>query len=85
MRLATVVTGLASMALLAACSSQAPTPESPATSVSPSSHGALAECLKEQGVPAAPGPVAGPPPGVDQDTWAKAMKACSPLEPGPAG
>jgi hypothetical protein len=36
-------------------------------------------------VPTAPGPALGPPPGVDQDTWHRAMQACSSLAPGPAG
>jgi len=41
--------------------------------------------LSEHGVPTAPGPALGPPPGVDQDTWHRAMQACSSLAPGPAG
>jgi hypothetical protein len=36
-------------------------------------------------VPIAPGPAVGPPPGVDQDIWHRAMQACSSLAPGPAG
>jgi len=43
----------------------------------------LAHCLTEHGVPAAPGPMMGAPPGVDQQTWDQAMQACSTLGPGP--
>lgn len=51
----------------------------------PAAHGGLAECLKGQGVADAGGPAAvlGPPAGVDQATWDKAMQACSSLAPGP--
>jgi len=72
--------------VLASCSSKSPDPTNPpATSETPSTgHGALAECLSEFGVPAAAGPAAGPPPGVDEDTWHEALQACSPLGPGPA-
>lgn len=72
--------------------SQAPaqtaTSQAPAqttTSETPSGHGSLAQCLDEHGVPAAPGPAAGPPPGVDAETWNKAMQACATFAPGPAG
>ena len=72
--------------LLVSCSREVPEPEHVPASTSPSSaHGALASCLSEHGVPAAPGPAAGPPPGVDQATWDDAMHACSTLGPGPAG
>jgi hypothetical protein len=55
------------------------------TSVSPSEHGSLAQCLHEHGVPDSAGPaVLGPPAGVDPGVWDQARKACSPLEPGPA-
>jgi len=67
------------------CSANTPPPEQSSTSVAPSVHGGFAHCLSEHGVPAAPGPAAGPPPGVDQDTWQRAMEACSALAPGPAG
>jgi hypothetical protein len=77
----------AAAVLVSACGSEAPEPEpgSP-SSPAPSSptHGALAQCLSDHGVPAAPGPTAGPPPGVDPATWQKAMQECSTLEPGPA-
>jgi hypothetical protein len=76
--------GLAAVGLLAACSSNTPSPEQSPTPVAPAGHGGLAHCLSEHGVPAAPGPAVGPPPGVDQDTWHQAMQACSSLAPGPA-
>lgn len=69
--------------LLAGCSSKpgsdAPKPAAPAE------HGGLADCLRAQGVtdPGGPGAVLGPPAGVDQATWDKAMQACSSLAPGP--
>ncbi|MBS1691953.1 MAG: hypothetical protein JST91_07015 [Actinobacteria bacterium] len=77
---------IAAAGLLAGCSSTAPAPEpSPTSDTAPASgHGALAQCLSEHGVPAAPGPSAGPPPGVDAATWDDAMRACSTLAPGPA-
>jgi hypothetical protein len=71
--------------LLAACSSNTTPPEVSSTSVAPTGHGAFAHCLSEHGVPMPPGPVAGPPPGVDQAAWHRAMEACSSLAPGPAG
>ena len=62
------------------------TTEPTTTSVAPSTgHGSLAECLSKHGVPAAPGPTAGPPSGVDAATWEKAMAECSSLAPGPPG
>jgi hypothetical protein len=72
-------------ALLAGCSSTEPAPSPSTTSAVPSGHGSLAHCLSEHGVPAAPGPAAGPPPGVSDQTWKQAMEACSSLAPGPAG
>ncbi|HEX2284760.1 MAG TPA: hypothetical protein VHI10_08050 [Mycobacterium sp.] len=66
------------------CSSSPPA-EQPSTSVSPTGHGSLAQCLSEHGVPAAPGPAVGPPPGVSEETWNRAMQECSSLAPGPAG
>ena len=85
MRAFTVAAALAAAGLLAACSSAATQPEQSSTSVAPTGHGGFAHCLSEHGVPTAPGPAAGPPPGVDQDTWHRAMQACSSLGPGPAG
>ncbi|MFN8071925.1 MAG: hypothetical protein U0R66_08990 [Mycobacterium sp.] len=74
--------------LIAACSAKN-SPSQPTTTdwePMPASHGSLAECLKANGVPDAGGPAAvlGPPAGVDQAAWDKAMKACSTLAPGPA-
>lgn len=66
---------------LAACSSNEPQP-APSSEV-PAEHGSLAHCLTEHGVPAAPGPIMGAPPGVDQQIWDQAMRACSTLGPGP--
>ncbi|HTI77982.1 MAG TPA: hypothetical protein VL634_23475 [Mycobacterium sp.] len=85
MRVIAVAAGLAAAGLLAACSSNTPAPEPSSSSVAPTGHGGLAHCLSEHGVPAAPGPAVGPPPGVDQNTWHQAMQACSSLAPGPAG
>jgi hypothetical protein len=75
---------LAAAGLVAACSTNTPPPEQSSISVAPTGHGGFAHCLSEHGMPAAPGPAAGPPPGVDQDTWQRAMQACSTLAPGPA-
>ena len=79
-------------AVLAGCTSS-PTPSGPPTTISPAptaatlppaEHGSLAHCLQEHGVSESGGSVVlGPPPGVDQATWDKAMKACSTLAPGP--
>ncbi|MCB0925051.1 MAG: hypothetical protein KDB50_11010 [Mycobacterium sp.] len=94
--LVTLATGVASWSLLAGCSSN-PGSENPAPTESsassapqlppaaPAEHGGLAECLRGQGVTDAGGPAAvlGPPDGVDQATWDKAMQACSSLAPGP--
>jgi hypothetical protein len=74
--------------LIAACSAKQ-SPSQPTTTdwePMPASHGSLAECLKANGVPDSGGPAAvlGPPAGVGQADWDKAMKACSTLAPGPA-
>jgi len=79
---------IAAAALLAACaSSTAPQPaptSSSATSSANTQHGGYAVCLAEHGVPTPPaGP--GAPPGVDQQTWAKAQQACADKAPGPTG
>ena len=84
MRTAWLAAGVAAAGILAGCSSSPPAQQS-TTSVAPTGHGSLAQCLSEHGVPAAPGPAAGPPPGVDPDTWDEAMQSCSTLAPGPAG
>ncbi|WP_110317524.1 hypothetical protein [Mycolicibacterium moriokaense] len=75
----------AAAGLVAACSANTPAPAQSSTSVAPTGHGGFAHCLSEHGVPAPPGAAAGPPPGVDKDTWQRAMQACSTLAPGPAG
>jgi hypothetical protein len=75
---------IAAAGLLAGCSAHTPSPTVQSTSVAPTVHGGFAHCLSEHGVPAAAGPAVGPPPGVDQDTWHRAMQACSSLAPGPA-
>jgi hypothetical protein len=87
MRLSRLAASVAAAGLLAGCSSNPPA--EPTTTgeseVAPTGHGSLAQCLREHGVPAAPGPGAGPPPGVDPGTWEQAMRSCSSLAPGPAG
>ena len=72
--------GLVAAGLVSACGSEAPAP----TSTQPTpQHGAYAQCLVEHGVPTPPaGPAA--PPGVDEQTWAKAQQACAGQAPGPA-
>jgi hypothetical protein len=81
-RIRLVAAALAAAGLLSACgSSEAPAPTS--SSPSPSGHGAYAACLAEHGIPTPPiGP--GAPPGVDNDTWVKAAKACADKAPGPS-
>ncbi|MCV7000324.1 hypothetical protein [Mycolicibacterium alvei] len=71
----------AAAAILGACSSPGP---QPAPTEPPAEHGSYAHCMSERGVPVAPGPVAGPPSGVDEQTWQQAVKACSTLAPGPS-
>ncbi|HEX3548099.1 MAG TPA: hypothetical protein VHU62_16215 [Mycobacterium sp.] len=73
---------IAAAGLVAACSSNTSPP--PSTSVAPTGHGTFAHCLSEHGVPFGAGPALGPPSDVDQDTWQRAMQACSSLAPGPA-
>ena len=72
---------LAAALALTACSSSESGPAP--TSTAPAEHGSWAHCLSEHGVQAPPGPIAGPPAGVDPDTWQQAMQACSTLAPGP--
>lgn len=85
MRLTWLAAGVAAAGILAGCSSNPPADQKPtSTSDTPTGHGSLAHCLSEHGVPAAPGPAAGPPPGVPEQTWKDAMAACSSLAPGPA-
>ncbi len=62
------------------------TPSPSTTTPGSAEHGSLARCLHEHGVPDSAGTaVLGPPSGVDPGVWDRAMKACSSLEPGPAG
>ncbi|QZY45434.1 MULTISPECIES: hypothetical protein [Mycolicibacterium] len=77
----------AAAAMMAGCSapSQAPPPSTPSSAVPSVGHGSFAYCLSQHGVPAAPGPVSEPPPGMDAATWEAAMSECSSLAPGPAG
>ncbi|MCV7303292.1 hypothetical protein H7J93_27075 [Mycobacterium barrassiae] len=90
MRLSWLAAGVATAGILAGCSSQPPaekpsTAETTAETDAPTGHGSLAQCLSDHGVPAAPGPGGGPPPGVDANTWQQAMQSCASLAPGPAG
>lgn len=77
----------AAVMVTAACSSTSEPSEPTSAVPSPKAHGSLADCLKANGVDESTGPamVLGPPEGVDQSTWDKAMQACSTLAPGPAG
>jgi hypothetical protein len=72
----------AAAVIIAGCSSNDTPPEQSSTQA-PSGHGAYANCFHEHGISAPPGPVSGPPPGVDQDTWHKATQSCASLAPGP--
>ena len=85
MRIALVAAAIAAAGFLVACSTSETAPQPTSTPVAPAGHGSFAHCLGEHGVPAVPGPAAGPPPGVDAGTWHKAMQSCSTLAPGPAG
>ena len=85
MRLSLLAASAAAVGMLAGCSSEPQQSTTTESEVAPTGHGSLAQCLNEHGVPAAPGPAAGPPPGVDPDTWHQAMQVCSSLAPGPAG
>ncbi|KUH80793.1 MULTISPECIES: hypothetical protein [unclassified Mycobacterium] len=88
MRAIWLATGVVAAAILAGCASDPPAEQQTTTSNTsnaPAGHGSLAQCLNDHGVPAAPGPAAAPPPGVDPDTWHRAMQACASFAPGPAG
>jgi hypothetical protein len=79
---------LAAALLSGAChAAQSPPEPTPATPAPATAHGSLSECLRAQGVPESAGPAAvlGPPSGVDDATWERAMQACATLAPGPAG
>ncbi|HYP94883.1 MAG TPA: hypothetical protein VER34_17605 [Mycobacterium sp.] len=84
MRATTLAAGFAAAGFLAACSSNTPTGEQTSTSVATDRTRWFRPLPERAGRAAAPGPAAGPPPGVDQDTWHGAMEACSSLAPGPA-
>ncbi|HEX2214584.1 MAG TPA: hypothetical protein VHH12_14265 [Mycobacterium sp.] len=84
MRAYRLAAGFAVAAMLAGCSTDPPAEPPSTTSEAPAGHGSLAQCLNEHGVPAAPGPAATPPAGVDRDSWNEAMQACASLAPGPA-
>ena len=77
-RTALPVIAASALLALAGCDSQPSAPPAPSTE-----HGGFAHCLNEHGVTESTVSPAGPPAGVDQDTWDKAMKACSSLAPGP--
>lgn len=68
---------------ISGCSSPKDSTPAPAESTT---HGSLADCLKDHGVQDSGGQAVmmGPPAGVDQSTWDQAMTACSTLAPGPA-
>ncbi|MEW5811220.1 MAG: hypothetical protein AB1925_17385 [Actinomycetota bacterium] len=84
MRRFATAAALCSVSMAVACSSPAQQEPAPTTTVSPSvGHGSLAYCLGQHGVPSAPGPITGPPAGVDEATWEAAMRECSSLAPGP--
>ena len=74
---------LTATAIVAGCSSNEGPSEESSTTQTPG-HGAYASCLHEHGVSAPPGPVAGPPPGTDEDKWDTAAAACAELAPGPS-
>ncbi|PEG43812.1 hypothetical protein CRI77_04340 [Mycolicibacterium duvalii] len=82
-----VVAWAAAATVLAGCASpgETPAPSTPRSTETGGGHGSYASCLDQHGVPAPAGPVSGPPPGVDVDTWESAMAECSSLAPGPAG
>jgi hypothetical protein len=75
---------VAAAVVIAGCSSNEASPQESSTqSPAPNGHGGYASCLREHGVSAPPGSVAGPPPGADEATWKKAEQACASLAPGP--
>jgi hypothetical protein len=58
------------------------TPPAPESGQHGAHHGGYAGCLAEHGVPTPPPGPDGPPPGVDQATWDKAVQACASQAPG---
>ena len=84
MRSTWLAAGVTAAGILAGCSSNPPAEQSTPQESVPAGHGSLAQCLDAHGVPVAPGPAAGPPPGVPEQKWQDAMTACASLAPGPA-
>jgi hypothetical protein len=83
-----VVVAATALATFAGCSPdtappQQTPPPAPDSGQHGAHHGGYAGCLAQHGVPTPPPGPGGPPPGVDQATWDKAMQACASLAPGP--
>ncbi|MFA5707974.1 hypothetical protein [Mycolicibacterium sp.] len=83
------VAGLVGLAALVGCGSESSDPAETTgeetTVTTTVEHGSFANCLSEHGVDESAASPVGPPADVDQETWDKAMEACSTLAPGPAG
>ncbi len=80
------VAGLVGLAALVGCGSESSDPaETTVEETTTVEHGSFASCLTEHGVDESAASPVGPPADVDQETWDKAMEACSTLAPGPAG
>ncbi|CAJ1579688.1 hypothetical protein [[Mycobacterium] wendilense] len=77
--------GLVGLAALVGCGSDSSAPEDETTAPATVEHGSFASCLNEHGVDESAASPVGPPADVDQETWDRAMEACSTLAPGPAG
>jgi hypothetical protein len=86
MKWRTTSTVIATILLIGGCSSRSEPSEPNVNDLRPATHGSLAECLHEHGIPGSsePAAVLGPPNGIDQAVWDQAMTACSTLAPGPA-
>ncbi|WP_438804028.1 hypothetical protein [Mycolicibacterium mageritense] len=80
-RIGFAVAAAAAALALGACSSgeSEPAPASPA----PAEHGSFAHCLSEHGVPSAPGPVAGAPPGSTRRPGSRPCRHVRRWRPGP--
>jgi|APCry1669189241_1035207.scaffolds.fasta_scaffold13955_2 hypothetical protein len=76
---------IAAALLIGGCSSQSDPAVPNVKDLPAATHGSLADCLHDNGIPdsSEPAAVLGPPNGVDQAVWDQAMKACSTLAPGP--
>jgi len=76
---------IAATLLIGGCSSQSDPSEPDVKDLPPATHGSLADCLHDNGIPdsSEPSAMLGPPNGVDQAVWDQAMTACSTLAPGP--